>query len=392
MRTPIVSILLLGAAATLPAGNYRQTLTSIVNHSPALAAAASQTDADRAENHTGLNLADPEVEVSYQWGSPGGVPDKKTIDVSQEFDFATLSGAKKRVAHVRDEEAAITFAAARRAIAAEADALMTDIVFRRKLAAHYDSALNLMHRTLDAAEAALRKNEMTVIDVNTVKMELNSLETERQLNDIEMRGALALLSRLGGGITLEWEGSDYLEYFLPPDFAQWCAAEASHTPEVKAARAGVSLADTEISLRKSENLPSFSLGYTSELVTGANYHGVTLGVTLPLWAGSGRVRAARAARNAAAVEAANAELDFSLRQRALFDKALALRNLDGEARRLCKECDIRQPIRKLYDSGQLSVHDYLSQLQPLLGLERKVIEAEYDYQKALAEFRAATLN
>lgn len=391
-RSLILSLFILSAGVCCRADNYMRTLARIVSNSPAVASAASLTDAEKAENNTGLNLADPEIGLSYQWGVPSDVPDKKTIDVTQEFDFATLSGAKRRLARAKDSAADIALAAARRDIAAEADAIMTEIVFRRRMGLHYDSALSLMRRTLDAAEAAVRKGEMTIIDVNTVKMELNSLETESRLNEIEIRGAMAGLTRLAGGDVPDWNGTDYPDYSLPADFDGWCAMVAPTVPEVMAARAGVSIADTEISLRKSENLPTFSLGYTSELVTDANYHGVTLGFGLPLWANSGRVRAAKAARAAAALGAENAVLDFTLSHRTLFDKAVALRRLDDEARRLRDECDIRQSIRDLYDSGSLSVHDYLSQLRPLLDLDKKVIEAEYDYQKALADFRAATFN
>ncbi len=379
------------ASLSLMAENYTETLARVVASNPTLAASSSVAEAEKAENHTGLNLDNPEVELSYQWGSPSYVPDKKTIDVSQGFDFATLSGAKRRVANAKDALADLTLAAARREVAREADALMTEIVFRSRMTAHYDSAINLMKRTLAAAELALKRQEMTVVDVNTVKMELSELETEASVNAIETEGLRASLARMAGGRELAWAAADYCDYSLPADIATWCHTQAPLTPEVLSARANVTLADKEISLRRSENLPSFSVGYTSELVTDANYHGVTLGVELPLWANQGRVKAAKAARSAAAIEADNAMKDFEITQHALYRKVQALQTLDARARQLRDECDIRPALAKLYAEGQLTVHDYLSQLQPLLQLDRKVIEAEYEYQKSLVEFRASTL-
>lgn len=379
------------ASPALRADNYSQTLARIVEASPELRASSAAADAEKAENHTGLNLANPEVELSYQWGVPSYVPDKKTIDVSQGFDFATLSGAKKRLADAKDVVADQSVAATRLKVTRMVDELMTDIVYRRRLSVQYDSAINLMKKTLAAAELAFSHNEMTVIDVNTIKMELSALQTEEALNIFETENLFAALRQMAPGLNIDWSDDRYCDYSLPSDFHTWCHTNAPLTPDVLSARANVALADREISLRKSENLPSFTVGYTSELVTDANYHGVTLGVELPLWANQGRVKAARAARNAAAIEADNAMSEFELSMHALYKKVETLRLLDQRARELRDECDIREPLFKLYSLGNITVHDYLSQLQPLLDLDRKVIDAEYEYQKALVEFRASTL-
>jgi len=96
------------ATALWGANDYTATLRLIVAHNPATLAARSLSAAEQKENMTGLTLADPEVEFSYQWGNPAAVPDKKTLDISQSFDFATLSGGKRRVAEARNEVSALT--------------------------------------------------------------------------------------------------------------------------------------------------------------------------------------------------------------------------------------------------------------------------------------------
>lgn len=391
MKCFFFTLVCLSSVISSYAEDYYATLSRIVEANPSVKALAARTEADIRENHTGLNLANPELELSYQWGSPSEVPDKKTIDLSQSFDFATLSGGKRRVADAKDAVANAALDAARRDVASEADNLMTDIVFRSRIALHYDSAVNLLKRSLEAAQIAFNKQEMTVIDVNSIKMELNALEAEAALNDIDLNALHTRLSRLAGGEQLQWSPDNYCPYDLPADFNAWCQQSASSTPEVIAARADLALAEKEVSLRKSESLPSFSVGYTSELVTDANYHGATLGIELPLWANSGRVKAARAAQDAARFNIDSAILDFSLSHKALYDKAVQLQKLEKSARELCQECDIRPALLSLYSQGQISAHEYLSQLQPLLELQKRTIEAEYDYQKALADFRAATI-
>lgn len=383
---------LLGASCiSAAADNYNATLDKIINNNPGMVASFAALDAEKAENLTGLNLANPEVGLSYQWGVPSDVPDKKTIDVSQEFDFATLSGAKKRLAKVKNKGAEAAFRQSLRAVAAEADALMTDIVYQRRLAQHYDSAINLMNRTLSAGKAALEQGQITIVDFNGIRMDLNALETDRQLNEIDYQNNLSSLAALGGSTNINWTSSDYADYNLPADFSQWLEENRVKSDGVIQARAEQNVAEGEISLRKSENLPTFSLGYTSELVKDANYHGVTLGIGLPLWANAGRVKAARAAANAAQIAGEKAALDFELKQRALYDKALVTGRMLENTRTMARDCDIHRELDKLFSSGQISAHEYMAQLLSLLELNKKVIESEYAWQKALADFRAATI-
>lgn len=387
-------ILAASAAATTAlwgANDYTATLRLIVAHNPATLAARSLSAAEQKENMTGLTLADPEVEFSYQWGNPAAVPDKKTLDISQSFDFATLSGGKRRVAEARNEVSALTGDAAELAKSYEVDALMTRAVYLRKLQRWYDSALAHTAKVMEAAEKALAHGDMTVVEVNSIRIDRRNMEAEAELNALELASAMATLSSLGGGVQLDWDADGYLGYSLPADFDAWCATALPADPTVAAARAGVAVADREISLRRSEGLPSFSVGYTSEMVKDANYFGVSVGVTVPLWSNRGRVAASQAAKAAAAAALDDAMVTYTADLRLKYDRARALAGLAGDCRRLRDDCDISEGLKKQFDTGYIAVTDYLSQLMPLLELDRKVIEAEHDYQAALADFRGGRL-
>lgn len=379
------------ATALWGANDYTATLRLIVAHNPATLAARSLSAAEQKENMTGLTLADPEVEFSYQWGNPAAVPDKKTLDISQSFDFATLSGGKRRVAEARNEVSALTGDAAELAKSYEVDALMTRAVYLRKLQRWYDSALAHTAKVMEAAEKALAHGDMTVVDVNSIRIDRRNMEAEAELNALELASAMATLSSLGGGVQLDWDADGYLGYSLPADFDAWCATALPADPTVAAARAGVAVADREISLRRSEGLPSFSVGYTSEMVKDANYFGVSVGVTVPLWSNRGRVAASQAAKAAAAAALDDAMVTYTADLRLKYDRARALAGLAGDCRRLRDDCDISEGLKKQFDTGYIAVTDYLSQLMPLLELDRKVIEAEHDYQAALADFRGGRL-
>lgn len=388
----LITLAVSAAVATVLWGaDYAATLRLIVGHNPATLAARSLSAAEQKENMTGLTLADPTVEFSYQWGNPATVPDKKTLDVSQSFDVASLSGGKRRVAEARNAVSALTADAAELAKSYEVDALMTRAVYLHELQRWYNSALALTDKVMEAAEKALAHGDMTAVEVNSIRINRRNLEAETELNAIELASALSTLSGLGGGVDLDWDADGYLGYSLPSDFDAWCATALTADPTVAAAKAGVVVADREISLRRSEALPSFSVGYTSEMVNDANYFGVSVGVTVPLWSNRGRVDAAQAAKAAAAAELDDAMVAYTTDLRLKYDRASALARLADDCRRLRDDCDISEGLKKQFDTGYIAITDYLSQLMTMLELDRKVIEAEHDYQAALADFRGGRL-
>ena len=97
-RFNLAIISLLTAGIVQAQSLYPFLQTEIQGNNTELQAAAHSCESAKADNMSGLTLANPEVGVSYMLGVPSDVPDKTNIGVSQSFDFPTLSGARKRVA------------------------------------------------------------------------------------------------------------------------------------------------------------------------------------------------------------------------------------------------------------------------------------------------------
>lgn len=384
------SMMLLGLCATagMSAQNsYVDALSEIARGSRTLKARTLQTQATENENMTGLNLSNPEVEFAYQWGVQNA--DKVMLDVSQGFDFATLSGAKRRVAESQNRMAFSELSGERLRIVSEADALMTKAVYLQRLDNVYDSMEKNYNQMLEAAHKAVEKGTMTSVDVNSIRMEMSQIISQRRLEKIELEGTMQMLRGMAGGTDLSWTPVEYMPYTLPSDYAEWSAAAVEKNPAIAVARDATAAADAEITLRKKEGLPEFSLGYTSEMVKDDDHYGVSLGVTLPLWGNKGRVKAAKAAKLAADAALDEARHNNAIDLRMKYQKAKALGETALETAKLCRECDNSKDIKRLYDLGNLSVHEYLSQITPLYEMAIRVVEADYAYQDALASLRGA---
>lgn len=384
----VAAVAALWASDSFAADSYTEALAGILNSNRTLRAAALQKEAAESENMTGLTLSNPEVDFAYQWGTP--TDDKVLLDVSQGFDFATLSGAKKRVAARLNGIASAEFDAERLRIMSEADALMTQAVYCSRLDSLYAEIESVSGRLLEAARISMEKGELSALEVNGMRMDLAGVKVDRRMNLVEMKGIMARLASMAGVKDFSWIPKDYMVYSLPPDFSSWGALSVEKMPEVARSLAETAAADAEISLRKREGLPDFSLGYTSEMVRDDNHYGVKVGVSLPLWGNRGRVKAAKAARAAALAREEDARLTAMMDLQLKYDKAQALGMSASECGKIAMECDNSASIRKLYELGQISETDCLERIGRLFSLRRQSLDAEYAYQQALAELRAAS--
>lgn len=383
----ISAILLFSAFGVCAQGlTYDQALGKVIGGNLRLKVENSRVEAQKLENNTGLTLSDPEVEFSYQ-ANPKDA-DKKTLDVTQGFDFATLSGAKKRLASAKDRRAAQDIEMLLSEVEYSADQLMTEIVYMRKLEGMLKIQLDMDKKVYESVEKQYKSGDVNIVDLNTAKMQYRLTENAYKLNGIELENSMAQLERMANG-KIDWAGSEYKKYELPADFNEW--SKTASNPEIDAADADAEVAALEINLQKKEQMPKFALGYRSEMTGSENFYGGSIGVELPLWSNRGKMKAAKAAKLAADLEREALREEFIAGQRNIYSKALLLKQTAADIDVLSKECDIEDGLQKMLSLGQISVTDYYYQLKPIIEIKQKKLESERDYQLELARFRACNL-
>ncbi len=387
----LLAVGLLSVSTSAMAESYVETLRQIAGSSRRIRVEGEAIGAQQSENLTGLTLANPEVEMSYQWGSPTGVPPRTTLDVTQSFDFGTLSGAKRALADARNNELSLQKQALLAQVTQEADRLMTEIVYYNRMGQYYASMIQSLTEMRDAVAKGVERGQKTAVDLSLVNIRLTEVENESRLCAIERDQLLRELAQLAGRDNIGWSSNEYMPYSLPADLNGWITESVKQNPEVMLAMQGVATAEKEITLRKRERLPNFSLGYTSEMVKAASYYGVKAGVELPLWANRGRVKAAQAARNASAMAREDAEFQYKSQMTSLYQKAVSMRQLAETTKALRNDESMRRNLNKMFELGRISVHEYLEQLLPIMELDMKVNQSERDYQLALVAFRAGRI-
>lgn len=387
--TALMSLPLAGGAQSL----FPHWQTLILGNNPTLISETRTTAASGADALTGLTLADPEVSVSYMFGTPSDVPNKTNIEVTQTFDFPTMSGARRRLAQARGRVQDATMLARRSQLALEVEKALIEYVYASRLTAELEAWDALSARMLAEADTALETGAMTILEHNGISLQALAARDELDASRVELASALAALRILNGGKPLEDLPRDWPDASLPPSLEEWTELAMRVNPELEQAGAALELASREVDLRKKQGMPEFSVGYVNELVKGGNYHGASIGFSLPLWSNRGRVKGAEALRQAAEESLRSARESFALKAQADWERATMLRQVWERYERAWSEaCDMTERhLSTALQKKAISVTDWLGARATLKEYALRRLQAARDWQLARAELYAPTL-
>ena len=382
------------AACSLAAGaqgGIERALREIESNSTALRSLKKTAEAGIAGNHTGLTLAAPEIGFNYLFGSNSSMPHRQDISVSQEFDFPTLGGARKRLAQGQDSLLLRTYDAERQAYLLAAQKSCINLVYCNALAAVYREQLAVMKEVQALWEESYARGEAAVVELNDARLNVAELELGQAENESERMALSAELLQYNGGRPLVLDDTCYASRPLPPDLDAWRDRALAAWPELRAAEAEVEAKKRARKLAKQENLPALSLGFMQETVPHDIYRGVTFGLAIPLWSNRGKRRQAEAEVAAAEARRKDVETKLSASLEAAYRKALSLARSAERLAVAVKECGNVELWKKAMEAGQLSRPDFLTNVARYFSLSQREIQLRRDAELAKAEVMAIYL-
>lgn len=131
-------------------------------------------------------------------------------------------------------------------------------------------------------------------------------------------------------------------------------------------------------------LPGFTLGYHHSWEDGDVFNGMIVGVTLPFFSTHNKVRAAKALSRSLEYD----EMTVAIKKRATAkadrEKALALYKQMSAYEAVLKNDNSVDLLGKSLDGGQISLLDYLGEMDYYMQAERDYLAAQYQYHQTLA--------
>lgn len=362
-------------------------LTEIAANNPDLKSLAAELEARGADNLAGIALADPEIEFAYLFG-PSEIGRRRDFSVSQSFDFAALTGARRHAVLQENELLALELRTARRDILTAARKLICEILARNALIAEYDLRTERAARIEEAYRKGLDSGQFSILDYRKAAVELAEAEGNLEMLEAERHALLAELAVLNGGQTIDISATEFPLSVLPPTFGEWLEQAGDKSSALAYVRAATRLQEARLKLSRSESLPNLSVGYMSEIVPGEEFRGVKVGISLPLWSAARKTAGARKQLDAAKMAENQAVLQFRIKARALYDNALRLRQAAGKYDTLARMDDSRKNLEKALSAGQISLLDYLNELSFFYKTLELAIDTQRQYQLAVADLLA----
>lgn len=371
--------------------NINSVLASIEENNTTLKASRETAKAEKLGNNTDLYLENPEIGFNYLWGNPKDMGKRTDLTVTQTFDFATLSGIKRKVANRRNSLVDWQYKVDRIKILLEAKGYCIDLIYYNALKKEYDQ--RLMHAETLAAgyESRLISGDINRLEYNKVQLNLTTLKGEISLIDVEREALLEQLKRMNGGLEINLKEDQFEEILLPPHFDEWFEQSSQNNPLLGYAKQEIELGKQQVALTKTMGLPTLSAGYMSEKLVGEHFQGVTLGVAIPLWENKNRVKQAKASVKAAESREIDHRLQFYNQLLLLYNRAAGLKLSAEKYRQALTIANNTNLLKKALDAGEISLLEYMVEMGLNYDTISRALETERDFQKAYAELSAVEL-
>ena len=295
----VACVLMMLSTATLMAQEaltVGEVLQQITAHNLQLQAMAGEQQALQAERSAENTLGETTVEYSpfYMHGTDGLASSE--LIVSQEVDFPTRFAARRRVANSQSASEQLQLLTLRRDILLQAKELCIDAIAQQE----QQSLLKMRLAAADVLDTMMQRRlslgDATQLDVNRVRLDRMEVQTALAEGTAALQSTLLELKALNGGQPIARVMADSTL------LAVQSLPSVENMLEVRSAQAQQDAARQAVRAEQQGWLPRLTMGYRRNTDAGMSLHGVLVGGSLPLFSQSGRLRAARLRKQAAALQ------------------------------------------------------------------------------------------
>lgn len=390
MKRLLFSLAVLSASIAAEAQTVGELLEAVAADNPALAAMAHEVSAEKDAIDAENLPEDPRIEYSSFYAGDVSGQSGSELVISQSTDFPTLYRSRARTARLRKESADLRLASLRREILSEAEGHYIDLVWRTLERELLDTRMSCADTLLQLYEQRLETGDVSVIEVNRIKMERMSIQTALLRNHAARRSSLESLNALGAGVDNTFRPGEYpahAEALSPYDFVE---SLTESDISLRIARMDALVAENEVRTQRQSLLPRLEFGYRRNTDLERKEHGFVVGGSIPLFSVR-KQKAVAISRQAAAnfdvedvrlrvrarIVAGCDEVEQLRRAMSVYDTDLMLRTLEM----------LNRKVR----AGHLSLTEYLQQADEIYQNMGAYLETEHDFQRAAAALLSGCL-
>ncbi len=385
---------LLSLCILIPAGaqnSVEKILQEIEANNTTLQALQKQIEAQKLGNKTGIWLPNPEITFEHLWGTPREIGNQNDFAITQSFDFPTVYGYRNKLAGMENQNLDRFYQSERINILLRAKQTIIKLIYNNALSKDYARRVEIDQIIVGAYQKKFDQGEANAIEKNKVYMALIACVNKKKKIDIEREVLLNELKSLNGGKEIQYNETNIPLTPLPSNFDVWYAAAESKSPVLQYLSKKVDISEQQVKLSRVQSLPKLSAGYYSERILGEKLQGAVIGISIPLWENRNTVKHAKAGILSSKSALEDSRIQFHNRLQSLFNQSVGLRETAQKYRDALSSYSNEPLLRKALDAGEISLLDYLLEVEFYYDAFNNMLEAECDYALAVAELTAVEL-
>ena len=357
----IIAASLIFFSLSVKALTFEETALYLLEQSPEFKSENLSVESFNRNLMTENNLPDPELSGEYLF-APGDEIDKWGAELSWGIDWPGVYGAKNKESKAKmiANEKVITAARVKRLT--EIKKLLLDYILVEKKIELIEHMRKDNDSIYTLAEKAASGGEMTVLDINKVRLENANLKVSRASLLDERSITLSSLASIYGNDCSEILSTMTCEFPVIEIPTQEEISKAiPSSAEVTAA-----MAETEVSRRGEkvalmEALPSLSVGYKHAFEEGFHFNGATLGISIPIFSSRNKRKAAKAAMAESEFKAESAYMSAATDINEAMKRLIIMDSQLKEIEPILQVTNHHTLLLKAYKGGVITLLDYLSE-------------------------------
>nr|WP_300935719.1 TolC family protein [uncultured Muribaculum sp.] len=367
------------------ADNFNSLVDRMITMNPGLKSDYYAREAERESLRSAATLPDPEIEGGYMW-SAGEAGNKTDITISQSMEWPGVYGALRREARLRSQAIDASRQVQINDAKETARMLLVDGVYIRKCADVMSRRIACIDSLLEIATKGALRNEITVLDVEKLRIERLEVLSRQSEIDVERARCLSAIGSFVGSsdsakvILRAIDG--YPDEILHP--LALYSANSSAMPEIEQSRILAEASRARSDAERRRALPSLTAGYHFAHEDGTPFHGFVAGLSIPVFSSRGKAEAARLESLAEQARAEQQAIEQKASIDALHAEAMNMQQRYESYRKVLEGSSTPRLLLRALDGGQISMMTYLIESASYTDAILRMLEIQYRYQQSMA--------
>ena len=338
---------------------------------------------NKAEN----NLEDPQVSAFYLPFGQHETGDYYEYQISQRFEFPTVYGARSKRIEKQKELLELEYKMMSQEVLLKAKKQLLELKNLHSRKELEQQRVEQAKQVYDQIQRLFDAEQIGILELNKAKVAWLQEQFELDKIQIRIQNALMDLEKLNGGNSIQINQDQFFEDPEVTSMQNLWEEKLSADAEIQMLNAREAVAEQQVKLEKNKILPDLSIGYNYQGVNSSNYSGFLGGLSIPLWNGKSKVKAAKAKLEYAQADLRAEIAELYNRFQENYRQYHLLKTKYEEYQETFKNLNSEELLFKAYELGELSFLDYYREIE----FYRQAYNNMLEMQRELFQLKAELL-